>query len=52
MEKGISALKDFLLTFDEIGDEEIEDKKHPKIAIVGKPNVGKVYAYQWLTWRR
>ena len=39
--EGISALKDFLLTFDEIGDEEIEDKKHPKISIVGKPNVGK-----------
>jgi GTP-binding protein len=29
------------LTFDEVGDEEIEDESHPKISIVGKPNVGK-----------
>jgi len=39
--EGISALKDFLITFDDINDQEIEEKSFPKISIVGKPNVGK-----------
>src|SRR5210317_893980 len=39
--EGISALKDFLLSFDEAIEEEELEERHPKISIVGKPNVGK-----------
>lgn len=39
--EGISALKDFLISFDDINDQEMEEKSFPKISIVGKPNVGK-----------
>ena len=39
--EGISALKDFLLSFNEAIEEEEFVEKYPKISIVGKPNVGK-----------